>query len=102
MTIESRDSYLEPKDPDNIKTYAINLVDKLPKKPTAVTLAGAVAVGSSNPAGLTIGAVATSGTYITISTSGGTLEVDYEVTVRATYSDGQTRDITITIPCRKG
>jgi hypothetical protein len=100
-TLESRSAVLEPKDPDDIKTYALNLVDKLPTRPTAATISSASIVGTSEPAGLTLSAASVSGTYVTVSVSGGTQDVDYEVTIRTVLSDGQQWDHTIVIPCRK-
>lgn len=94
---ETRDQRLDPKDPDNAVDYAISAEDLLP---TSVTLSSAAVVGASDPSGLTVASPTVATPIATFRTTGGTADVDYRVTIRLTFSDGQTRDRTVIIPVR--
>lgn len=101
-TLTTRSDVLEPKDPDNTARLGVDYTDLLPD---SVTLASAQVVAIS-PAGLSAGGAlpvtaTVSGARASALFSGGTVDVDYRVTFRATYSDGQTRDVSITIPVRE-
>lgn len=94
---ETRERRLDPKDPDNPTDYAISAEDLLP---TGVTLQSASVVGDSDPAGLTIATPTADTPIATFRTTGGTAGVDYRVTIRLVFSDGQARDRTVIIPVR--
>lgn len=88
---------LSPKDPDNPKDYGITAVDLLP---SGVTLQSASVVGTSDPAGLEVATPSVATPIATFRTTGGTAMIDYRVTIRLVFSDGQARDRTVIIPVR--
>jgi hypothetical protein len=99
-TTDTRTSRVTPKDPDNGADRGVNFKDLLPDN---VTLASA-AIVACTPSGLVsaelpVAAVVT-GTRAAYRFTGGTAGVDYSVTFRGTYSDGQTKDVTIILPVR--
>jgi hypothetical protein len=94
---ETRSVRLDPKDPDNPTDYGITAADLLP---SGVTLSGAAVVGTSDPAGLTVAAPNVASPLASFRTTGGTAGTDYRVTIRLTFSDGQSRDRTVVIPVR--
>ena len=99
MSEESTSPILSSKDPDEDKLYAVNAADMLPVNPTPATLTGCSVAGIV-PSGLTTTGAGVVGTYGVVMTHEGSVNVDYAVTVRLTFSDSQTRDRTIIIPCR--
>jgi len=89
---------LSDKDPDDKKFYYIDPANMIP----GVSLTGAEVVLKA-PSDITATASVvstTSGPVAQITTTGGTVDTDYAITVRLTFSDTQTRDRTVTIPCR--
>ena len=100
-TTDTRSPRVAPKDPDNSADRGVNFKDLLPD---SVTLASA-AIVACTPVGLldvsgAPAAAVVTGTRAAYRFSGGTAGVDYSVTVRGTYSDGQTKDVTFILPVR--
>jgi hypothetical protein len=94
-TQTTRNKVLASKDPDNARNYGVDWTDVLPD---SVTLSTVVIVGTP---GLTVDSgPSVTGSRGTARFSGGTIGSNYDVTFRATFSDGQTDDRTITIPVR--
>lgn len=101
-TTETRNRVVAPKDPENASRRGVQFADLLPD---GVTLTSAQIVAIV-PEGLSasgeLPATATvSGSRATDLFTGGSAGVSYAITFRGTYSDGQTRDVTIILPVRE-
>ena len=98
VTYAGQDEYapaFDPKDPDDTDTFRFDF---------SLDIGGATITTRTItiPTGITDGgsALALSDKAVDVTLSGGTDGFDYEVAVKATYSDGRVKEKTGTIPVR--
>lgn len=97
-TLSDRNPVRPAKDPDTDEDIGIDFRDRLP---TGVTLSSAAIVSITPSGELTAGGPTTASPVATARFTGGVAGTDYAVTWRLTLSDGQTKDVTITVPVRE-